>query len=223
MKKTFLAILILAFSVSAFAGSKITIQNNNAPGVGFNDPTPVAPVGGNPGTTLGQQRLNAFQFAANVWGSTLDSPVEIKILATFEPLSCTATTATLGSAGTIFIWSDFGSVGFFPGAEFPATWYHNALANKRAGVDVSEGEATADLRARFNSNLGNIGCLTGTSWYLGFDQNHGNNIDLVTVLLHEFAHGLGFSQFASVSTGAQIANQTDVYGRLLLDTFATLA
>jgi hypothetical protein len=216
-KRLFLAVLIVALSISAFAGSKITIVNGNAAGVGFNDPTAIAPVGGNPGTTLGQQRLNAFQFAADVWGSTLDSPVEIKILATFEPLSCSATSATLGSAGTIFIWSDFGSVGFFPGAEFPATWYHNALANKRAGADVSEGEATADLRARFNSNLGNAGCLTGTFWYLGFDQNHGTNIDLVTVLLHEFAHGLGFSQFASVSSGSEINGQTDIYGRRLFD------
>jgi hypothetical protein len=220
-RKLFVAVLILAFSISSFAGAKITIVNGNAAGVGFNDPTPAAPVGGNPGTTLGQQRLNAFQFAANVWGSTLDSPVEIKILATFEPLTCTATTATLGSAGTIFIWSDFGSVGFFPGAEFPATWYHNALANKRAGANIGGADVPADLRARFNSNLGNPGCLTGTGWYLGFDANHGTNIDLVTVLLHEFAHGLGFSQFASVSTGAEIAGdsgpQTDIYGRHLFD------
>ena len=30
------------------AGAKITIVNNDGPGEGFNDPTPVAPVGGNP-------------------------------------------------------------------------------------------------------------------------------------------------------------------------------
>lgn len=216
-KKIFLAVLILSLSLSAFAGSKITIVNGNAAGVGFNDPTPATPVGGNAGTTLGQQRLNAFQRAADIWGATLDSPVEIKILATFEPLTCSATSAVLGSAGTTTIWTDFGSVGFFPGAQFPATWYHNALANKLAGTDLSAGEVTADLVARFNSNLGNAGCLTGTFWYLGFDSNHGNNIDLVTVLLHEFAHGLGFSQFASVSSGALAFGQTDIYGRQLFD------
>jgi hypothetical protein len=61
-------------------------------------------------------------------------------------------------------------------------------------------------------------CLTGSDWYYGFDNNHGPiNIDLVTVLLHEFAHGLGFSQFASVTSGAQINNQTDIFGRQIID------
>ena len=221
MNKRMLVVLLASFllvcSISAFPAANITIVNGNAPGVGFNDPTPVAPVGGNPGTTLGQQRLNAFQYAADIWGSTLDSPVDISILATFEPLSCTATSAVLGSAGTIYIWSDFSGIGFFPGAEFPATWYHTALANKRAGYDISVDTGTANLRARFNSNIGNTGCLTGIFWYLGFDSNHGNNIDLVTVLLHEFAHGLGFSQFANVSTGVEINGQTDIYGRRIFD------
>jgi hypothetical protein len=223
MKKALLAVLILAFSISAFAGSKITIVNNNAPGVGFNDPTPATPVGGNNGTTLGQQRLNAFQFAADVWGATLDSPVEIRILASFEPLACTANTATLGSAGAFSVFRDFGSetLEFFPGPEYPSTWYHIALANKRAGTDLSLTDGNTipgnNIRARFNSILGNAGCLTGTFWYLGFDRNHGNNIDLVTVLLHEFAHGLGFAQFGNVSTGTNFLGLTDIYGRHLLD------
>ena len=46
----------------------ITIVNKDPVGVGFNDPTPAAPVGGNAGTTLGQQRLNVFQAAAAIWG-----------------------------------------------------------------------------------------------------------------------------------------------------------
>ena len=199
----------------AFGQATVTIINGNAPGVGFNDPTPAAPVGGNNGTTLGQQRLIAFQSAATIWGDTLASNVEIKILATFEPLACTASTAVLGSAGTIFIFSDFPSNPPFPGPEFPLTWYHSALAKKRAGFDLNPGQP--DIRARFNVSLGAPGCLTGTFWYLGLDNNHSNNIDLVTVLLHEFAHGLGFSQFASVTDGSEIFGQTDVYGRLLLD------
>jgi len=39
----------------------IVIENGDAAGVGFNDPTVVAPVGGNGGTTLGQQRLLLFR------------------------------------------------------------------------------------------------------------------------------------------------------------------
>ena len=70
------AILCLAIPTRAHAGVHIVIVNGNAPGVGFNDPTPVAPVGGNPGTTVGDQRLRAFQFAADRWGATLDSIVD---------------------------------------------------------------------------------------------------------------------------------------------------
>src|SRR5512147_2873878 len=98
-----LAALVVAFApVAAHAGgATVIVINVNAAGVGFNDPTPAAPVGGNTGTTKGEQRLIAFQHAADLWGATLASNVPIKILATFEPLSCTATAATLGSAGTI--------------------------------------------------------------------------------------------------------------------------
>ena len=64
----FVSLVGLAAS-SASASVTVNIQNNDAAGVGFNDPTPVAPVGGNNGTTLGQQRMNAFQFAANIWGA----------------------------------------------------------------------------------------------------------------------------------------------------------
>jgi hypothetical protein len=212
------AAILLVSAGPAYANATITIINGNAAGVGFNDPTPAAPVGGNTGTTLGQQRLIAFQSAANTWGNTLSSNVEIKILATFEPLTCTATSAVLGSAGTIYIFADFPSVGLFPGPEFAHTWYHSALAKKRAGTDINPGNP--DIRARFNVNLGNPGCLTGVGWYLGLDDNHGTQIDLVTVLLHEFAHGLGFSQFASVSTGAEISGMTDVYARQLFDVTA---
>ena len=49
---------------AADAAATIVIINGNAAGVGFNDPTPAAPVGGNTGTTLGEQRLIAFQHAA---------------------------------------------------------------------------------------------------------------------------------------------------------------
>ena len=209
--------LVVLPTQRAFANATITIVNGNAAGVGFNDPSPRTPVGGNTGTTLGQQRLQAFQFAANVWGQTIDSPIEIRILATFEPLTCTATSAVLGSAGTRFIFSDFGHLGFFPGPEFTATWYHVALADKRAGGELIPGDS--HIRARFNSKIGvDPTCLTGTDWYYGLDNHHSaSQIDLVTVLLHEFAHGLGFSQFASVTTGAEINGMTDIYGRQILD------
>src|SRR3954467_6584771 len=98
MKKSFLSkLIIFAFALAvavaaaqdARAAATIVIQNNDSGSAGFNDPTPAAPVGGNTGTTVGQQRLNAFQFAANVWGATIKSDVPITIAASWAALSCT--------------------------------------------------------------------------------------------------------------------------------------
>ncbi len=215
------ALLVLVAAQTASAAATITIVNVNAPGVGFNDPTPLAPVGGNPGTTLGQQRLNAFTKAAEIWGGTLDSSVEITIQASFVGLTCTPTSAVLGSAGAIQVVLNSGGGGIppFPGLE-ANTLYGTALANKRLGFDAipgPTGTSADDIRARFNSNIGLPGCLTGINWYYGFDGNHGANIDLVTVLLHEFAHGLNFQSFASVSTGALLGGFDDVYEKRILD------
>src|ERR1041384_68720 len=81
--------------ISSFA-SATTIQINNVDGAnqGFNDPTPVAPVGGNAGTTVGAQRLNVFNAAAAVWAGTLNSSVTIIIQSTFEDRGFTPCTAT---------------------------------------------------------------------------------------------------------------------------------
>ncbi|HEY7368595.1 MAG TPA: PA domain-containing protein, partial [Thermoanaerobaculia bacterium] len=221
-------------AAAAMADATITIINGNAPGVGYNDPTPVAPVGGNPGTTLGQQRLIAVQYAADLWGQVLDSNVEIFVLSGFVTRNCTATGAVLASAGSILIVRDFGSIPPFPGAEFPATFYHTALANKRAGADLipgPNGTTADDIQALFNINLGQPGCLTGFPFYYGLDGNHGTMIDLVSTALHEIAHGLGFSQFANVSTGRRPGAVVgpgfedgfdDIYNRRLLDTTQNL-
>jgi hypothetical protein len=78
-----LAGILLGGSVAR--GATFVIVNNDTVGVGFNDAAPRVPVGGNTGTTLGQQRLNAFQFAANIWGAILQSNVPIKVGSTFHP------------------------------------------------------------------------------------------------------------------------------------------
>jgi hypothetical protein len=200
----------LIASSSAFATATIVIVNNDAAGVGFNDPTAAAPVGGNTGTTVGQQRLIAFQAAANIWGATLTSGPTIVISARWLPLTCSASSGALGSAGnTGSVWRNFtGSV--------PGFWYGNALANALTNTDL--GGAGAEISAQFNVNLGTPGCLSTQHWYYGLDNNHGaTGVDLVTVVVHELGHGLGFQTFTSSTSGAQLGGFPTIYDRFLFD------
>ena len=88
----FLTLLWAAVSLNLQAAT-ITIVNLDGASEGFNDPTPATPVGGNTGTTIGEQRLIVFERAAEIWGAQLVSTVEIKVEASFDPLDCDATSA----------------------------------------------------------------------------------------------------------------------------------
>lgn len=201
----------LAVATQAQAAVTIIINNLNAPGVGFNDPTPAAPVGGNTGTTLGQQRLIAFAHAANIWGATLTSATPIVINAQFTALTCSATGAVLGSAGATRVYRDWG------GVPKPATWYSYALANKLFGSEIDTAPGP-QINSNFNVNLGTPGCLPGSPWYFGLDNNEpAGAIDFVSVLLHEMGHGLGFQTFTSGSTGNFFLGFPSIWDHFLLD------
>lgn len=213
-----LFITLIVFA-EASAQANIVILNGDAAGVGFNDTAPATAVGGNNGTTIGQQRLNAFQAAANIWGATLVSGPTIVIRGTWQSFSgCTANAGTLGSAGNNgSIWRNFS------GAEI-GFWYGNALANALSGTDRN-GSATHEIDAQFNINLGTPGCLETLHWYYGLDNNHGaNGVDLVSVLLHEFSHGLGFQTFTNRETGLQAGSDAGrfptIYDKYLFDNTA---
>src|SRR5215813_9388612 len=217
--RTFL--LASAFLATLAAGSPAAhaatfiIVNNDGPGEGFNDPTPATPVGGNTGATIGAQRLIAFQRAADIWGARLASAVTIRVRAQFDPLTCNATAAVLGSAGPVNFFRDF------TGAPVANTWYPSALANALRGADLDPAD---DISATFNSNLGAPGCLTGSGWYYGLDASPpGNLIDFVSVLLHELGHGLGFLTIVDLATGAKALGFNDAYMRFLENHGATPA
>jgi len=207
------AVLLAAVAIPAGAVT-ITIVNVDGPGEGFNDPTVVAPVGGNPGTTLGQQRLNVFQYGADIWGSILPGPVTILVQAKFDPIitapPCNATSGVLGSAGPISLFRDFG------GAPVAGTWYNVAEANQLAGFDLS---AFDDIVATFNSDVDNAVCLGTADWYYGYDSNEGGDIELLAVVLHELGHGLGFSAQTNLTTGAFPGTPAfpTAYSRFILD------
>ena len=213
-----LAGVALLFAAGGVGAATITIVNGDAAGVGFNDPTSASPVGGNTGTTLGQQRLIAFQHAADLWGSRLTSSVPIVVRANFGPLTpCTTSSGVIGSAGPRSVYTlnvDFPNVP-------KDTIVVSALADKLIGFDAAPGQH--DIGASFNSNIGTAGCLPSVSWYLGLDGNPGaSQLDFVTVLLHELGHGLGFLTLVDLPTGALLGGFHDVFELNLRDNDANL-
>ena len=213
-----LACSMLGFSSSAHAAANIVINNIDDPGMGFNDATAAAPIGGNTGTTIGEQRLKVFEKAAQVWGATLDSGVDVIVQSTFEDRGftpCTTTGAVLGAAGTIQIFANS------PSILWPNTWYVSALANKLAGADQTPGPPDPgflvppfndDIVAFFNPNIGQTGCLDGSSWYYGLDNNEApGQIDLLAVVTHEIGHGLGFANQITEADGQLTVGLPDIY------------
>lgn len=174
----------LTLSASAWSATAVLI-NLDPPGLGLNDNTPAAPVGGNPGTTIGEQRTIVYQAALEKWGDTLVSNVPIFVGAAFSPLACSPADGVLGTAGPIYADMNF------PGALKPDTWYVAALADALADEDRYPGDL--DIISFFNSEIddNDPNCLTGTSWYYGLDGDNGDDIDFLAVVTHEINHGLG--------------------------------
>lgn len=119
------------------------------------------------------QAQAAFQRAVDIWESVLSSPVTIRVRANWTPLG----TGVLGSAG---------ASGFYTrldGASRADVRYPVALAEKIAGRDLNA-PTDADINANFSSTF---------NWYYGLDGNTpAGQYDLVSVVLHELGHGLGF-------------------------------
>ncbi|MEM9305171.1 MAG: Ig-like domain-containing protein, partial [Pseudomonadota bacterium] len=206
--RTASALLLLACCATATA-TDIQIVNGDGAGEGFNDPMPVDPLPGNPGSTLGEQRLNVFEAAADFWESLLDSSVTIRVSARFNPLSCAAFSATLGSAGPTTVHRGF------TGAPVADTWFTQAEANAISGSDLS---GQADINATFNSDIDfNDDCLVGTNWWYGIGEPAPfGTIDLYGTVLHEIAHGLGFLDLVN-SDGSKFSGFDDIYMTFLRD------
>jgi hypothetical protein len=113
----------------------------------------------------------AFQRAVNIWSTQVTSTVPITVSAQFVPLGA----GVLGQAGPNFIWRNF------PGAPVAATWFPDALANKRRGAQL---DGSPDIVAQFSSNFPN--------WHFGTGPAPAGKYDFTSVVLHEIGHGLGF-------------------------------
>ncbi len=209
------SILSLSLASLLFAGSAsaadIVLLNEDAPGVGLNSTLPAAPVGGNPGTTRGQQAVNVYEFAMKMWGAVVESPVQIKVYASFAPLTCDSTSGVLGSAGAN--WLALLNDGT------KSRIYGSALADSLLGYDLFPNpDDPGDIASRFNGNLGLPGCLDGSGWYFGVDGNTpAGKINFLNVVMHEIGHGLGAQGFLNKTSGALNAGYSDAYTKYAYD------
>ena len=115
----------------------------------------------------------SIQRAIDIWSENFSSkvPVNVNVAWTKAPNS-----TILASASAKNIFSNFN------GAPDKTLYYPSALANALAGVDLDVGEPELEINV-----------TTGDFWYYGLDGKcPSNKYDLVSVILHEMAHGLGF-------------------------------
>jgi len=202
-RKRRLAAFAIGLALGGGTAMAAEIRLNNLDvesGGGLDDPAPASPIGGNPGRTRGEQARIVFEYAASLWGAVLKSEVPIAIDASFstDAHECQPEGGSLGHAMPMKMWR------FQPGAQ-PAgaradTLYHVALANALAGKDVDPGGA--DVLMRFNGAIGSSGCMEALQWYFGLDGNTpANQANFLNVVMHELAHGLGFSAFNDLAKG----------------------
>ncbi len=162
----------------------------------WNDTTPASPVGGNPGTTLGQQRRNALQYAADLLAQQLSNPISVTVHACWEHLGGDSNSATLAHAGPAnLLLGDTSSP--LPWLSEHYTWYAAAEAMRLGGVAqcgmVASDCTDPDIEAGFNADIGSASVLGGISFYLGYNPGPaGSGEDFVAIAMHELTHGLGF-------------------------------
>lgn len=203
-----LLVLLAGFAAPARVAAVATFVVD-AQGEGFEDPTPVAEVAGNPGLTLGDQRLAAVLHAADRWGELLDSKVPVVVEVRFVDLGCDEGGAVLAHAGAAKL------VRGMAGGD-PNVWYPSALANRLAGTDLNPGEP--DVLMALNSAVDGACREVVGGWYYGFDGARGKATDLVETVLHELAHGLGFSSSIDAETGeASLPTGTDAFSAHVVD------
>ena len=136
-------------------------------------------------TGFTDEAREAFQYAADIWNSLIRSLVPIRIDASFTDFNGYEDGRIILGGARPAGWRSPRSLDL---------WFPEALADKRASRDLADDEP--DIITRFNSH-------EDVNWYFGTDGNTpSGKKDFVSAVLHEIAHGLGFTSFATVENSS---------------------
>jgi Secretion system C-terminal sorting domain len=150
--------------VAAVFGKNFTLKNGKAPAKSSFEVDY---------TGFSAEAKASFQSAIDVWEAVLVSRVPIKVTAKYESINST----TLANSGSKKVYKNFSPLAI------KDVWYPSALADAVAAKDIDSKEP--DIVITVNKNI---------SWSFKTDGTRDNfKFDLKTVVLHEIAHGLGFT------------------------------
>lgn len=191
------------------------------------DGTAVSPIAGNPGTTRGEQRRNAFMHALERVREQLTGTAPLRILACWRALGHAdgdPLRATLASAGPLFLVRNNSYIGPTGGTQpflnKSHTWYPAPAAAQRAGTDRcrhSGGSCgNADIFIQFNTDVDGTVVLGNSTFHYGYQPpgTGSNTIDFVTTTMHEIVHGLGFIGLTGIgpdNLGEKFLGYDDIY------------
>jgi len=151
-------------------------------------------------TGFSAQAKTAMDFAASILGKMLPADATVTVQATWEKISTAGVLAQSSFTGYAAGWGI--------DALDPLSFYPVALAEKISGKRLSS-DSDGDIALSVNSSI---------NWYLGTDgQVPAQKYDLITVVMHEICHGLGF--YDSFTTDATTGSWGLGPGPLIYDTF----
>jgi len=153
------------------------------------------------GTMNADQRA-ATEYALELWSEQFAGIVPVDIRITFSPME----SGTLGaSSPRAHYWNST-----------TQTWYSSAVGNQLAGYNVVPNQR--DIQISMNSNV---------NFHYGLNANPGaGKYDCVTIMLHEVAHGLGFSslrredglwQYVTQNGSGAITQYPSIFDRQLFE------
>ncbi len=138
---------------------------------------------------------NAVGLAIGSWSNALETPIPVVVQVSW---TCLGDPGILGYAGASEIYRL---------DELPTSYgYPTALANALTGRDLNGG--APEIRVVLNSELAsaNACSFAADRWYTGSGTPPANQVDLLSVVLHEVAHGVGFLGSAWRQPGANQAS-----------------